>query len=238
MKRVQIKLYIPSIIICVIIFISCNSSTDIEIIPESATLLSPEKDKLCEVAEPSGSQKRKVTFKWSNGENTDYNELHIKNLETNRDTIINRIFSPLNTVDLYSATAYEWYVISYTNSTNEGVTTAPWRFYLQGNGVTNSVPHPATIITPDEGASVALNQENNTTLKWAGNDIDNSSDELKFTLFIDKIDGKQTPLAIYENITTTEVTLTLDEDTLYFWSIKTSDGESASFTRVYSFRTS
>ena len=62
-------------------------------------------------------------------------------------------------------------------------------------------------------------------------------DELKYTLYIDKVDGKQTPSSDNTDLTDQTKNIQLDEKTIYYWRIKTSDGENSSYSLVYSFRT-
>ena len=78
-------------------------------------------------------------------------------------------------------------------SRNSGGTTTNsevWKFYLAGDGESNNVPFPATLLSPLSGAIVAP-VDGKVTLEWEGSDSD--GDAITFTLFADTVDGNQTP---------------------------------------------
>ena len=60
---------------------------------------------------------------------------------------------------------------------------------------------------------------------------------MKYTLYVDKTDGKQSPASDLINISAKTADVALDAATLYYWRVKTSDGTNSSFSTVYSFRT-
>ena len=73
-------------------------------------------------------------------------------------------------------------------------TTTPsdlWKFYLAGDGVVNYAPFPADLKAPASGSTVTLS-EGKATFTWDGSDPD-SGDTLSYTVYVDTVDGKQTP---------------------------------------------
>ena len=61
--------------------------------------------------------------------------------------------------------------------------------YLEGPGIVNYAPFPAEIKEPNESL-VVLGIEGVVKFIWEGSDPD-ADDTLTYTLFLDKVDGKQ-----------------------------------------------
>ena len=124
-----------------------------------------------------------------------------------------------------------------TSSTSSTTTTASdtWKFYLAGDGVVNYAPFPAELKTPASGSTVTLS-DGKATFTWEGTDPD-SGDTLSYTVYVDKVDGKQTPTSALSNLSAQTADVELDAGTTYYWRVKTSDGTNASYSIVYSFKT-
>ena len=60
---------------------------------------------------------------------------------------------------------------------------------------------------------------------------------MKYTLYLDKIDGKQTPSSEHTDLTAKTIDVTLENGTTYFWRIKSFDGTNSSFSAVNTFKT-
>ena len=58
-------------------------------------------------------------------------------------------------------------------------------------------------------------------------------DSLTYTIYFDELDGLQDP--IKEELTETTLEVNVESGTTYYWRVKTSDGQSSSYTLVYSF---
>ena len=121
--------------------------------------------------------------------------------------------------------------LSVSTITSDTSTSDTWQFYLAGDGQENYAPFPATILSPLSGAAVDSNN-GSITLSWEGNDPD-ELDSLTYTIYFDQVDGLQDP--IEEDSTETELEVSVESGTTYYWRVKTSDGKSSSFTLVYSF---
>ena len=89
---------------------------------------------------------------------------------------------------------------------------------------------------PTSGSTVSRSSDGKVTFTWEGSDPD-QGDELKYTLYVDKTDGKQSPDSDLTDISAKTADVALDAGTLYYWRVKTSDGTNSSFSTVYSFRT-
>ena len=110
-------------------------------------------------------------------------------------------------------------------------------FFLASDGDRNSPPFPAVATSPAPGSTIEIIDNSEVLLSWKGADPEN--DILKYDLFIDNIDGLQTPLPTnQQNLTSTEFSLQLNADKVYFWSVLTTDSfGNTSKGQVYSFKT-
>ena len=72
------------------------------------------------------------------------------------------------------------------------------------------------------------------SFSWSENSQSNS---MKYTLYLDKIDGKQTPSSEHTDLTAKTIDVALENGTTYFWRIKSFDGTNSSFSAVNTFKT-
>ena len=72
------------------------------------------------------------------------------------------------------------------------------------------------------GSTVTLS-DGKATFTWEGTDPD-SGDTLSYTVYVDKVDGKQTPASALTNLSAQTADVELDADTTYYWRVKSSDG--------------
>ena len=223
-----------SSILILLIVISCSKDSPPPPPPGNASQVYPEKNKTCESGTVLSPTTSEVNFQWTISENTDYYELVITNLNTNLATTISNIKSNSYKMVLNSAIPYSWKVVSKStqNVTTTG-TSAIWNFYLAGAGITNYTPYPAAIVSPKPGSTVVANS-GKVTLNWTGADPEN--DVLKFTVYCDEVDGKQTPLAANTLIATNIAEIAVQSGKTYYWRIKSQDAQNASYTIVYSFK--
>ena len=172
-----------------------------------------------------------VTFSWDASSDTDSYDLVINNQETSQSQTESGITSTSKAVILATDVSYSWKVVSKANDTSDTTESDTWQFYLAGDGQENYAPFPATILSPTSGAAVDSNN-GGITLSWEGNDPD-EGDSLTYTIYLDEVDGLQDP--IEEDSSETELEVSVESGTTYYWRVKTSDGKSSSFTLVYSF---
>ena len=204
--------------------------------PGSVTLTAPANGKVCETGTSTSDIKSNVDFSWQASSNTSTYDLQVTNLNTS--AVVNKtgLTSTNSTVELDKGQPYIWKVISKNTATTQTGTSTSWKFYLAGQGITNYAPFPADLKTPNSGSTVSRSSDGKVTFTWEGSDPD-QGDELKYTLYVDKTDGKQSPASDLTNISAKTVDVALNAGTLYYWRVKTSDGTNSSFSIVYSFRT-
>jgi len=204
-------------------------------IPGNAILTSPENSTSCVNGTTTTSGKSNVEFNWQASVNTSTYEIQITNLNTNGVTTKTNLTSTTVLVELENAKPYSWKIISANDESIQKGTSLSWKFYLAGEGIKNYSPFPAELQKPVSGSTVARDNNGSVSFKWAGADPD--GDSLKYTLYVDKIDGKQNPYSDNTDLINQTKNVELDEKTIYYWRIKTSDGENSSYSSVYSFRT-
>ena len=204
--------------------------------PGSVSLTAPASGKVCETGSSTSDTKSNVDFSWQASSNTNSYDLQVTNLNTS--TTINKtgLTTTNATVELDKGQPYSWKVISKNTSTTQTGISSSWKFYLAGQGIKNYAPFPADLKAPNSGSTISRTSDGKVTFTWEGSDPD-QGDELKYTLFVDKTDGKQSPSGDLTNISAKTVDVALDAATLYYWRVKTNDGTNSSFSTVYSFRT-
>lgn len=205
--------------------------------PSAATLTAPANNKVCETGTSISDTQSNVDFSWSASANTSTYDLKITNLNTNQITNKNGLTSTNTTVALSKAAPYSWQITSKNSQTTQTASSSTWKFYLAGaSGETSYAPFPADLKSPSSGATVERDSDGKVKLTWEGSDPDTSSG-LKYTVFLDKTDGKQDPSDDHKDLDTSELTVAVDADTVYYWRVKTTDGTNVSYSIVYSFRT-
>jgi len=204
--------------------------------PGAVTLTAPANGKVCETGTSVSDTKSNVNFSWQASSNTNTYDLQVTNLNTS--VAVNKTgLTTINaTVELDKGQPYTWKVISKNSSTTQTGTSTSWKFYLAGEGIKNYAPFPAELKTPASGSTVSRSSDGKVSFTWEGSDPD-QGDDLKYTLYIDKTDGKQSPSSDLTNISAKNADVALDAGTLYYWRVKTSDGVNSSFSIVYSFKT-
>lgn len=200
--------------------------------PGVAALSSPAKNKTCEDGVSLTASTAEVTFTWAASTDTESYDLVITDLNSNVSTTQSGITAVSKKVTLTKAVPYSWRVISKSTKTTNTSTSETWNFYLAGAGISNFAPFPATIIAPKTAIISPVNGK--VTLSWAGSDPEN--DALTYTVYFDKVDGKQDPPAAQKNITAKTIDIAVEVGQVYYWRIKTSDSQNSSYTIVYQFK--
>src|SRR6056300_305855 len=200
--------------------------------PGKASLTLPENNKPCEIGEVSGAT-ASVIFTWSEGDDTESFDLAITNSDTNQVTNRTNLTTTTATVTLTRGHRYAWKITSKNKGTQ---TTASdtYKFYLAGDGEENVAPFSAEAIAPQPGSSVTASENNTVTLEWEAADPDN--DTLTYTLHIDTVDGRQEATEENTDLTTNTKEVAVESDTIYYWSVTTSDGSISVTSDVFSFR--
>jgi hypothetical protein len=203
--------------------------------PAKATLVAPANNKTCETGTSVSDTQSTVTFNWNASANTNTYDVRITNLNTSTATNKNGVASTSTTATLDKGVPYSWRVTSKNTSSTTTTPSDLWKFYLAGDGVVNYAPFPADLKTPASGSTVTLS-EGKATFSWDGSDPD-SGDTLSYTVYVDKVDGKQTPTSALSDLSSESVDVDLEASSTYYWRVKTSDGTNASYSIIYSFKT-
>ena len=230
-------------ILCLTLIFILSCSKDPDPTPPEASILSlPTNGENCISGKSVNENESTVQFSWTNNSDVSYFMLEILNLETEQNTVARVIpsndsenSSVLTTKNLVKGFPYEWYVTSHSDEfPDQTPKSSKWRFYLQGDAETNSPPFPAQLIYPSPGEAVLLDNDNLLNLNWEG--VDPENDTLTYTLFLDIIDGMQPPLEQYENLGSTNLFVSLQKNTVYYWRIFSEDSVgNNSISQVQSF---
>lgn len=214
---------------------ACSSDTNEDSSPVigELNLATPLDASTCEGVSTS-STKCEVTLNWESTSENDSYTLTVTNLNTNKVVLIqNNIKTTTYKIILDKQAPFSWKVTSTDNTTRKISNISPiWKFYASaGVSVANYAPFPADLIAPIQDKIVTA-VDGKITLKWAGSDTDSSG--LKYTVYIDKVDGKQTPVAGLINLSDTQASVSVTSG-VYYWRVKTSDGTSSSFSQIVKF---
>lgn len=228
-------------------FISCGGGADdagggsgggggnVSTPPGKSTLLAPANNRACETGVSVSETQSEVAFSWSASAKTSFYDLTITNLNTSTITNKTGITSTSTKSNLDKGIPYSWYITSKNNTSNSNTKSDTWKFYLEGPGIVNYAPFPAEIKEPNESL-VTRGNDGSVTFKWEGSDPD-VDDTLTYTLYLDKVDGKQTPPSGQTNLSIQTYSVVLEGGATYYCRIKTSDGTNSSFSTIYSFKT-
>jgi hypothetical protein len=201
--------------------------------PGKSTLTAPANNKTCETGTSVSDTKSEVTFTW--GASADTNTYDLKITDLNSSTITNKtgLSTTTTKATLDKGVPYSWNITSKSTASTTTTKSDTWKFYLAGTGVVNYAPFPADLKTPASGSTVTRDGDGKVAFTWDGSDPD-TGDTLKYTLYVDKTDGKQTPPTAQTGLT---ASVALEAATTYYWRVKTSDGVNSSYSIVYSFKT-
>lgn len=201
--------------------------------PGKSVLIGPANARTCEEGTNITTTQSTVNFSWNSASDTETYDLKIINLNNQESSIQSGITGTSATATLTRGIPYSWTI----TSKNKGITTTvsdTWKFYLAGNGVTNYAPFPAAAVSPLSGATVTPTN-GKLTLSWETSDVEGGT--LTHTLYLDTVDGKQTPLDANKNLTSKSKEVVVAANTIYYWRVLTSDGVNTSTSVVYSFKT-
>jgi len=229
----KINRYLSLIIVCFLIS-NCSSDETTALIPEKALLISPAENYPCLTGDSVSESEIEVIFRWSPARNTDYYNLRITNLISNEVINITNIENTGATVVLEKGKPYSWSVSSKSDLVNDVGTSDVNNFYVGGFESVTNAPVPVSLTQPDQGSNVIIGEGGKVSFSWSENSQNNS---MKYTLYLDKIDGKQTPSSEHTDLTAKTIDVTLENGTTYFWRIKSFDGTNSSFSAVNTFKT-
>jgi hypothetical protein len=195
--------------------------------PNAPTLTSPTSNNSCETGKKVNATQSEVTFSWAATSNTKSYTLSYTNLTTSV-TSNKTLLGTSTTAILSRGVVYSWKVTAHNIMPNKTATSGTRKFYLSAEPLVNNVPLAATLKTPTSSAGVA-------SFTWEGSDPD-AGDTLTYTLYVDKVDGKQTPNSALTNLSSKTANATLEAGSTYYWRIKTTDqNKNSSFSLISTF---
>ena len=200
--------------------------------PGEAVLIAPLNNQECEIGEVIGDQ-AVVLLNWEASSETEKYDIVVENLITHNMILTIGLPENYTTVTLLRGYPYAWTVTS-RNSGDSETASETWKFYLSGDGESNTVPFPATLLSPASGVTVTP-ANGKVTLDWESSDAD--GDAVTYTVYADTIDGNQEVPEEWKGISESTIDIDVQPGTIYFWHIETSDGINTSFSQTYTFRT-
>jgi len=200
--------------------------------PDVVLLSFPENNQACEPGTILSDSLATVTLQWQYAKDADTYEVVITNQASGELQIFSNLSTNEQVVTLERAQAYSWYVTSFNQRANITQTSTMFQFYLQGEGIVNYAPFAPTLLTPEPGKSIEATQVN---FSWQTTDLD--GDTLSYTLFVDTVDGKQTPPVAQQNLSQTSFTLELESGKVYYYRVEAFDGKNRASSITRSFRT-
>ncbi len=210
----------------IIALASCSSSDDPapaapeNNIPTASSYIAPTNNAVCTGDEISATEIN-VDFQWNNfqdveDDNLDY-AFTLRNLTTNAVVATENLTATNTNVSLEKGTSYAWSVEA-TDSEGASVTGAIWQFQTPFNAITNYLPFPATLMSPDNGATVTTTD---VVLTWQGNDPDEGETALlEYTVYVDTVNPPAQEVASLITAETHTETLTAG---VYYWKITSKD---------------
>ncbi|MBT8186981.1 MAG: hypothetical protein KJO73_04785 [Croceitalea sp.] len=197
--------------------------------PKAVSLVFPEHNTECNEGSNETETTSDVNFQWNMAEDTDSYEIHVVNLN-NDEELVQTTSNDNIDLTIMRATPYSWHVISKANGTNATATSSIFNFYNAGAAIDNHAPFPASVVAPDMGASIEMD---NLNLVWEASDID--GDIVGFEVYFDTINPPENKIA---ETSESSIAVTTETSTIYYWRIITSDSNgNTSRSAVFEFRT-
>ena len=217
--------------------VSCSKNDD-EVItyatPGMADLVLPENNTECEVGDVIANM-AEVAFEWNEASDAEKYDLVITNLATQEVKQRPDLDTTAIVVRLERGNPYSWKVVA-KNQGEETTSSDSYKFYVAGEAGSNNVPLPATLLSPESGATVSP-VDGKVTLKWEGAATDIDGDPLTYTLYADTVDGTQEPPEEWKGLIKDSLAINVDPNSIYYWHVETSDGKNTAISNTYTFRT-
>lgn len=183
--------------------------------PTAATLVFPDANSECTEGTNITPTESTIKFQWNAGKHTDSYNLQLKDLTAGSTTSYSTLENSLS-IKLKRGNPYSWSVVSRSNKASTTASSATWKFFNAGEGVSSYAPFPAEAVSPVIGASV---QNGNITLEWSASDVDNDIES--YDIYFGET---KTPAEYKTEITETALNnVTVEAGKTYYWSIKTKD---------------
>ena len=213
---------------------SCSSSEPAPLNPSIPSLSFPINEETCLEGTSTNDSQSSLEFRWSASQNVESYRLDIKNLSTNQKQSFNTSGTSYSAT-LLTGTPYSWNITAIGEEGSESASSASWKFYLAGAGITNYTPFPSELLAPRSGSSVTL-VDGNITLNWNGSDVDGDLDY--YELYLDTNDATTLVQQVNAESATTAFVIAVESSNTYSWKIIAVDANgNKSSSGVYSFLT-
>ncbi len=207
------KILVSFLGLLILAFVACKESIPD---PEQTILLSPEDNTSCLYVSNS-STTASVDFSWEETEFTDEYKVVIRNLITQEETVSITENTHIR-LTLTRGVPYQWKVLSTSELSSVETPSTNFSFYLEAQVQRNFLPFPARLISPQLDELVNL-VEGEHNFSWEAVDLDNDLSHYTFLLgeSIDELEE------VAFNILTTNYTMSLNADQIYFWQVISHD---------------
>ncbi len=183
-------------------------------------MIFPNQNSECTTGVDLNATTSRVEFRWQKAAHTDSYELRVTNIVTNISQTVGtgQLSAEL---PLQKGAPYSWTVVSRNDETQESAISAVWRFYNAGSEQSYA-PFPADILAPKPGGTIIRDINNEVVLEWEGADVDN--DIAGYELYFSTANPPLTLIA-EPAASTTSIKVSVEANTVYYWSITTVDSE-------------
>ena len=165
--------------------------------------------------------------------NTESYELVVEN-SLSREQVTMETTILTESITLPSGATYLWYVVSKSLLTEATGKSAVWQFYLEGNPEASYLPFPAVLLEPLDEEEVSLSGASTFIFKWKGVYLDD--DIISYDLYLGLTENEL--IKERDGIGTSQSSIELNSDTIYFWQVVTMDSEgNQSYSEIFQFQT-
>ncbi|MEW7289139.1 fibronectin type III domain-containing protein [Aquimarina sp. 2304DJ70-9] len=135
-----------------------------------------------------------------------------------------------NVFSLEKGTTYFWRVKSMDSEGNESAYSTIQSFFTEPEAGLNTIPTAPSVVSPTLGEHIS---GTNITLDWDASDTD--GDDLSYDVYFGT---SNTPSLVEQNITASQLEVTISPDTVYYWRVVVKDDqEGVTIGQVWNFRT-
>ena len=204
-----------ALILCFLALVGCGGK-DSPKPPLSALLVYPQKNSECTTGiNVTGTNNSKVEFRWQASDHT------------TQSIVVGGTSANLN---IERGAPYSWLVVSKNTEVPQSARSESWRFFNAGVETTHA-PFPAEVISPKTGSNIARDINNEVLLEWEGADVDNDLEgyEVYFST-------ENPPTTLISTLTSgkSDLKVSVEANTVYYWRIITMDREGNTATNSIS----
>jgi hypothetical protein len=161
-----------------------------------------------------------IEFKWNSSEDKENDaityEVQVATNQAFTSGVNTKTISQTTSIfALEKGVAYYWRVRTKDSKGDFSDYSSIYKFYTEGEGITNHLPFTPTLVKPALNELVA---SNSAILEWTASDVDN--DQLTFDVYFG---DTNLPSVLAEGITNFSYEVSLNSATTYYWKIVVKD---------------